>query len=295
MEKHFNTAGKEIKRQYLNDEERNIFVVLTMITNELNGEMLKENGRVETLQSIADKWEERGFITKEERKNLKSATSFLNKFLNHVYGRLDHKTQQTLMKKFMTGEVKINDVQFQNLVKRYFNEREKHAVIEKDVVTAVVEDMAAVYCVGCTCNYKDCPIYRLYDECGYQKLGERDNCPFAATINDIEDKEEAEKVSRLKKLVAEKNKVRKLSEKESKELLKEVAKRNERTESSGKNDNVRKGNSSHGARKSKIVKTGGGKNKNSRNFEGRTSEKTSGGKDRKNTRSNNPGYSKGRR
>lgn len=208
MDKVISSKGKEIKRKYLNDEERNIYVVLSSIANELNGEFVrKDNSKVETLKSLAEKWEDKNFITKDERKNLKSAASYLNKFLNSVYARLDEKTQEMLMKKFMTAEFKINDVYFENLIKRYFKEREKNVVLEYETIDAVVEDIAGVYCVGCNHDYQNCPIYELYDKCGYQKLGEKDNCPFAADLNDLKTKEDLDKLLKLQELVRNKNKI----------------------------------------------------------------------------------------
>lgn len=208
MDKVISSKGKEIKRRYLNDEERNIYVVLSSIANELNGEFIrKDNSKVETLKSLAEKWEDKNFITKDERKNLKSAASYLNKFLNSVYARLDEKTQEMLMKKFMTAEFKINDVYFENLIKRYFKEREKNVVLEYETIDAVVEDIAGVYCVGCKHDYQNCPIYEFYDKCGYQKLGEKDNCPFAADLNDLKTKEDLDKLLKLQELVRNKNKI----------------------------------------------------------------------------------------
>ena len=208
MDKIISSKGKEIKRRYLNDEERNIYVVLSSIANELNGEFVrKDNSKVETLKSLAEKWEDKNFITKEERKNLKSAASFLNKFLNSVYARMDKKTQEMLMKKFISAEFKINDVYFENLIKRYFKERNEHVVLSYETIDTVVEDLAAVYCVKCNHNYQKCPIYELYDKCGYQKLGEKDNCPFAADLNDLETKEDIDKVLKLQELVRNKNKI----------------------------------------------------------------------------------------
>ena len=208
MDKIISSKGKEIKRKYMNDEERNIYVVLASISNELNGEFVrKDNSKVETLKSLAEKWEDKNFITKEERKNLKSAASFLNKFLNSVYARMDKNTQEMLMKKFISAEFKINDVYFENLIKRYFKERNEHVVLSYETIDAVVEDLAAVYCVKCNHNYQKCPIYELYDKCGYQKLGEKDNCPFAADLNDLETKEDIDKVLKLQELVRNKNKI----------------------------------------------------------------------------------------
>lgn len=207
MDKIISSKGKEIKRKYMNDEERNIYVVLSSIANELNGEFVRKDSKVETLKSLAEKWEDNNFITKEERKNLKSAASFLNKFLNSVYARMDKKTQEMLIKKFMSAEFKINDVYFENLIKRYFKERNEHVVLSYETIDAVVEDLAAVYCVKCNHNYQKCPIYELYDKCGYQKLGEKDNCPFAADLNDLETKEDIDKVLKLQELVRNKNKI----------------------------------------------------------------------------------------
>ena len=203
----------------MNDEERNIYVVLSSIANELNGEFVRKDSKVETLKSLAEKWEDNNFITKEERKNLKSAASFLNKFLNSVYARMDKKTQEMLIKKFMSAEFKINDVYFENLIKRYFKERNEHVVLSYETIDAVVEDLAAVYCVKCNHNYQKCPIYELYDKCGYQKLGEKDNCPFAADLNDLETKEDIDKVLKLQELVRNKNKI---SSKKKSNVKKEV-------------------------------------------------------------------------
>ena len=220
MDKIISSKGKEIKRKYMNDEERNIYVVLASISNELNGEFVrKDNSKVETLKSLAEKWEDKNFITKEERKNLKSAASFLNKFLNSVYARMDKNTQEMLMKKFISAEFKINDVYFENLIKRYFKERNEHVVLSYETIDAVVEDLAAVYCVKCNHNYQKCPIYELYDKCGYQKLGEKDNCPFAADLNDLETKEDIDKVLKLQELVRNKNKI---SSKKKSNVKKEV-------------------------------------------------------------------------
>ena len=71
MEKHYSCNGKEIKRQYLNEEERNIYMSLAAIVNMIHGIKLQRDKYVQ-LENVIEKWDRRDFITKEEKKYLKS-------------------------------------------------------------------------------------------------------------------------------------------------------------------------------------------------------------------------------
>ena len=124
MEKHYSCNGKEIKRQYLNEEERNIYMSLAAIVNMIHGIKLQRDKYVQ-LENVIENWDRRDFITKEEKKNLKLANTYLKKFLDAVYERLDKRTKETLEKKLVSFGFRLLDQETLKIINRYNDLKEK--------------------------------------------------------------------------------------------------------------------------------------------------------------------------
>lgn len=289
MEKHYSCNGKEIKRQYLNEEERNIYMSLAAIVNMIHGIKLQRDKYVQ-LENVIENWDRRDFITKEEKKSLKLANTYLKKFLDAVYERLDKRTKETLEKKLVSFGFRLLDQETLKIINRY-NDLKENVVVDRKTFDSVAEDIANVYCCGCNCNYQDCKIYDMYTQMLYVGVGEKPNCPFACDLNDYKE-DEQNIISHFKKDVAERTKVRKLSEKEVKELIGKVADKHARSQSSKQDDGIRKGIKENGKGKSKTSGTRGKEDRSSKQSKDKFSKRAGKTKNRKGSNSNNSGYSK---
>ena len=288
MEKHYSCSGKEIKRQYLNEEERNIYMSLATIVNMVDGIELQRDKYVQ-LENIIDNWDKKDFITKEEKKNLKLANTYLKKFMDSVYERLDRRTQETLEKKLVSFGFRLLDQETIRIMNRY-NKLKENVVVDRKTFDLVAEDIANMYCCGCNCNYQDCKIYDMYTQMLYVGVGEKPNCPFACDLNDFKE-DEQNYISNFKKDVAERTKIRKLSEKEVKELIGKVVK-NAQSKSNGQDEGARERTGENGKRKSEAFGARGRENKGCKQSKSKFSKRTSKTKNRKSFNSSNSGYSK---
>ena len=96
-----NYLDKSIKRGYLNSEEENIFLMATVL-NQLFEGIRKFNNTKETDKEtpVWEEWEKRGIITPEQRKNLKMANTYLDKFVSSIFNdNLDKQTKDKEFKK----------------------------------------------------------------------------------------------------------------------------------------------------------------------------------------------------
>lgn len=161
---------RNLKREYLNAEEKNFYMISKAFIQTIDGQR-NLNGRI--TEEIWSEWEKRGMITPNMKKNLKLVRTYLKKFCYEIEENLNEVELKKLNKQIMKFDYKLIDDYTVRKLMRDINDNMRYIVIERDKFLDVLEDVAAVRCVGCNDDYKTCSIYKALDDISTPYLGEK--------------------------------------------------------------------------------------------------------------------------
>ncbi|WP_271841683.1 DUF5651 domain-containing protein [Clostridium paraputrificum] len=188
-----------LKREYLNSEEKNFYMISKAFIETIEGQRNLDN---KITSDIWVEWSKRGMITPGMQKNLKLVHTYLKKFCYEIEENLNSHELSKLNKQLMKFDYKLIDDYTVKKLLRDVNDHIKYAVIEREKLEDVLVDIAEVRCVGCKSDYRGCAIYKLLDDISTPYLGEEPNCPYAADLSEFtpEQKKKVEETKvRLKK------------------------------------------------------------------------------------------------
>ncbi len=174
-------------RDYLNSIEKNQFMVLQSVLQLIEGK--RNDGKDgPKINKILDQWKERNNMTKEEHKNLKTAETFLKKFLTSVYGRLSKKEQNLIDKKIMKFDFKLVDDYTLKQVHRDISDRFVNAVVPREQFYIWCEKIMTIECNGCTKNGNECELNQVFEDNFVPESGfDCQNCKFAYVLEELND------------------------------------------------------------------------------------------------------------
>lgn len=166
-------------RDYLNSSEKTQFMVLQSIVQMMDG--LRNSGvDGPKISSMLEDWSKRGNMTKDEHKNLKTAETFLRKFLSSVYGRLSKKEQDVIKKKLIKFDFKLIDDYTLRKIDRDVNDRMQNAVVPRQQFYDWCEKIMKVECNGCTKDWNECQLHTVFEDNFVPESGFNcGNCKFA--------------------------------------------------------------------------------------------------------------------
>lgn len=159
-----NYLEKKVKRGYLNSEEENIFLMATVLNQLFEGIRRFNNTKEEDKEvPVWEQWEKRGIITPEQRKNLKMANTYLDKFVSSVFNdNLDKQTKDKEFKKLRKWDIRLVD---DFTLKKIYSMVDKATEfsINKDGLYDLIETKMDCDCKGCTKDYKDCEFHKMME------------------------------------------------------------------------------------------------------------------------------------
>jgi hypothetical protein len=189
------------KREYLNTEEKNFYMVVKAFIQMLNGER-NLNGKV--TNELWTEWEERGMITPSMKKHIKLVRTYLNKFCYEVEENLNDHENEKLKKQLRKFDYKIIDDFTLKKLMRDIKDNMRYAVIEREKFEDTLEMIVEVNCVGCQKDYKDCQIHKMLDDIMVPYCSEQNNCPYAVNLSELT-KEEKGNIEKTKQSLHKKN------------------------------------------------------------------------------------------
>lgn len=166
-------------RDYLNSNEKNQFMVMQSIVQMIDG---LRNAGVDgpKISSMLEEWSNRNNMTKEEHKNLKTAETFLRKFLAAVYERLSQKEQDLIKKKLLKFDFKLVDDYTLKQVHRDISDRFINAAVPREQFYDWCAEIMNVKCQGCTKDWNTCQLHTVFEENFVPESGfDCENCKFA--------------------------------------------------------------------------------------------------------------------
>lgn len=188
----------ELRRDYLTAEEKNFYMISKAFLQYCDG--LRSLNPSDGCNKVWEDWKSRGMLTGEMQGNLKRVYTYLRKFCYELEVNLSKTEQEILKKRIDKFDYKlIDDYTVQKLLRDVSNNM-KYAVIERDKFEPVLQDIAAVRCVGCTYNYEKCPLYKMLDDISVPYVKEEPNCPYACNLDEYTE-EELKNIEHLKDVI----------------------------------------------------------------------------------------------
>lgn len=192
-----------LKREYLSAPEKNFYMISKAFIKSINGERNLENTITD---EIWVEWGRRGMITPSMQKSLKLVKTHLQKFCYEVEENLAKTELDKLNKQLCRFDYRlVDDYTVQKLLRDITNNM-KYAVMERQKLAPILEDIAAVRCVGCTCNYEKCDLFKMLDDISVAYVAEEPTCPYACHLANYSDMELNE-IEKIKAAVTERKSV----------------------------------------------------------------------------------------
>lgn len=191
----------QLKRDYLNAEEKNVYMISKAYIQLLNGE---RNLKGKMTKEVWAEWSDRGMITPEMQKNLKLARTYINKFCSELEENLNEYENTRLQKQLLKFDYKLIDDFTARKLMRDFRDKLNYAVIPRENFEETLENICEVNCVGCQKSYRDCAIHHMFDEILIPYCGEEPNCPYASRMDKLT-KAEKKHVEELRATLKKKN------------------------------------------------------------------------------------------
>jgi hypothetical protein len=166
-------------RDYLNSNERNQFMVIQSILQLIEG---KRNDGTDgpKISTMLEDWTKRNNMSKEEHRNLKTAETYLRKFLLSVYGRLSQKEQSVINKKIAKFDFKLVDDYTLKQVHRDIADRFVNAAVPREQFNNWCEEIMSVKCNGCTKDWNTCELHQVFEDNFIPESGFNcKNCKYA--------------------------------------------------------------------------------------------------------------------
>lgn len=174
-----NLKNKIVKRGYLKADEMNNFLLLHVVSQILTGQRKAPSrmGRFGYEGTVWDDWLNKGIITKEQKKNLKMANTYIRKFVDDAFtNNLDVKTKDTVVKKSSNWSFRLMDDYTVQKIYRML-EAKKEFSLTKDEFFDFVEAKMEMSCKGCTKNRCECKLHDLFDANFVPPINEDKECP----------------------------------------------------------------------------------------------------------------------
>lgn len=170
-------------RDYLNANEKNQFMVIQSVVQLIDG--LRNSGaNGPQISSMLEEWKKRNNMTKEEHKNLKTAETFLRKFLASVYERLSKKEQDLIKKKIVKFDFKLIDDYTLKQINRDIKDRFVNAVVPREQFNDWCSEIMHVKCNGCTKDWNTCELYTVFEDNFIPESGfDCANCKYAYSFD----------------------------------------------------------------------------------------------------------------
>lgn len=167
----------------MNANEKNQFMVLQSIIQLLEGKR-HEGKRGPQIATVVEQWKKSQNLTSDEQRNLKSAETYLRKFLTSVYNRLSPKEKSILEKKILKFDFKLVDDYTLKQVNRNIQDRFVNAVVPREQFYKWTEEIMCVKCNGCTKDGNTCELNAVFEDNFIPESGfDLPNCKFAYKVD----------------------------------------------------------------------------------------------------------------
>lgn len=155
-------------KSYLNAQEMNDFMLIGVL--------------LDSAAKIRKGWGDRGNLTKEEHRAVKTAETYLTKFYESVITRLGEKESLKIHKRLSDFELKIMDRYTLQRMRGQWQEEMKISHVDRVEFEDWCEQIMIIKCKGCTKNYEECNLHDVFcNNYVPESSWGLDNCRYAYT------------------------------------------------------------------------------------------------------------------
>lgn len=170
-----------MKRDYLNKDETNQFMVLMSVTQIINGERNLENKKQAPMYID---WTNRSMMTKEQAKWLKTANTYLNKFIISKLKDLSKEQQKKVLAKISKFDFKLIDDYTWQKISRDMEDKFQFATLKREDFNNWCEEIMLKHCKDCTKDRCECNLFKVFDDNLVPDGGfNLPSCPYAYSLN----------------------------------------------------------------------------------------------------------------
>lgn len=174
METGKNVRERLVKRGYLNREEYNNFLMLLSLNMLVIGERSLD---CKATPPMWDTWVEKGIMTPEQKKNLKMATTYFNKFINDVFNNnFDLTTKDKIIQQIAKFDFRLIDDYTVQKIYSLMNSTTKEFHMDKDDFFDLVEAKMEMSCKGCTKDRNECELRQFLEDRFVPPINEGSEC-----------------------------------------------------------------------------------------------------------------------
>ena len=133
-----------------------------------------------TLKEVLEDWDKRKCLTKDERRNLKMSSTYMTKFINSLFSRMNKEEIETLNKKMSKNTVRLYDKYELDRLNKKINDAYAVTKLTEDEFCTIAEQIMDINCKNCNKNRHECMLYKVFDENNAPEMtGETfDNCKY---------------------------------------------------------------------------------------------------------------------
>lgn len=143
----------------------------------MDGHRSIKNVRV---KPILEDWTERGNMTKEEHRALKTAQTNLKKFIDSVIGRMNTAEKEAINRQILKFDFRLIDDYTLQKIYRDCTDRYKVAAVPREQFESWCRDIMDIYCKNCTKHFSECELYTIFnDNFIPESSWDLENCRYA--------------------------------------------------------------------------------------------------------------------
>lgn len=148
-------------KDYLNRDEKNQIVTLMAVAQQIEGirTLTGKEGK-----PIWEAWKDRGFLTKDEGKSIKTAHTYLLKFFKSVLNRVNSREEGLILKQLAKFDFKIIDDFTINKIFRDITNRMQNAVVPRVQFENWCSEIMSCNCKGCQKHWDKCELYTVFED-----------------------------------------------------------------------------------------------------------------------------------
>ena len=173
--------------QYLNQRQVSDLMLLFCIADDLD--------------KIIDEWVVHKNMTPTEAKYIKTARTYMNKFMNELQARIPNKEKDKLIKRYSNFHIQIMDKWLLEKFQRDMEEKAQMVMMDRQVFSGLAYEVTNTKCRDCDKSHSNCDWHDVLYECLFPAAEQKPNCPYAYISDEVRLQMQKEKELReLKKL-----------------------------------------------------------------------------------------------
>ena len=133
----------------------------------------------DNLDKIINEWVEHENMTKTEAKYIRTARTYMSKFMNELQARIPAKEKDKLIKRYSNFYIQIMDKWLLEKFQRDMEEKAQMVMMDRQVFSGLAYEVTNTKCKDCEKSHSNCDWHDVLYECLFPAAEQKPNCPYA--------------------------------------------------------------------------------------------------------------------